>query len=150
MEAENTSSTQGSDQSGYIPVSPKTDTKKESTSIGTQNSSDKFGIQYIKPLIESLQDNLAFSAVLLNIIGYIIISSFGQMDNIGAYARYVIFLLLNFILYKFLGKNKIEIGFKNINLFLSIGFLILLFFILIEHNIFTLVYSNIVNIISKK
>ncbi len=149
MEAENTSSTQGSDQTGYIPVSPSTDSKG-STSTETQNSNDKFGIQYIKPLIESLQDNLAFSAVLLNIIGYIIISSFGHMDNIGAYVRYVIFLLLNFILYKFLGKNKIEIGFKNINLFLIIGILVLSVFVLVEHDIFILVYRSIVNIISKK
>lgn len=150
MEAENTSSTQGSDQAGYIPVSPTSDSKKGSTSTETQNSGDKFGLQYIKPLIESLQDNLAFSAVLLNIIGYIIISSFGHMDNVGAYVRYIIFLLLNFALYKFLGKNKIEIEFKNINMFLIIGILVLLIFVLIEHNIFMLAYSSIINMISKK
>lgn len=150
METENASPTQGSDQGGYIPVSSGVDSRNSPISAESKTSGDKFGLQYVRPLFESLQDNLAFSAILINIIGYIIISSFGHMDGIGNYVRYVIFLLLNFILYKFLGRDKLRVDFKNINLFLILGLLILLIFILIEHNIFILAGNYIADIITKK
>lgn len=149
MDSESTSPTQGSNQEGYIPVSSSADIRREPSTTEISER-DKFGIQYIKPLLESLQDNLAFTGVLTGIIGYIIISAFGHMDSMSAYFRYVIFLLLNFVLYKFLAKNRIEIDFKNINLFLILGFLTLLVFIIIEHNLFILTWNYVTDVFSKK
>lgn len=142
MIQESSQRTEGSTPEGYISVNPNTATKTGSQ-IETSQPNDRFGIQYISPLIKSLEENLSFTAILISIIGYIVISSFGHMDSIAKYFGYIGFLFGVFILYKLMGKNRIQIDidFKNINRILLAVTVILIGFFWIEHKV-TMIIQN--------
>jgi hypothetical protein len=65
-------------------------------------------------LLAYLESNFAFTVVLISVIGYIIIASFGEIDNLKKYLGYVIFLMMAFTVYKllkFFSENNNEINF---------------------------------------
>jgi len=151
MTQESSEPTQGSAAEGYIPVQSES-AQKTASQIETIQPNDKFGIQYISPLLKSLEENLSFTAILISIIGYIVISSFGHMDSIAKYLGYIGFLFGTFILYKLIGRNrlKIEFDFKNVNKVLFIVTTILVVFLMIEHNVFVTIQGYISSFVPKK
>ncbi len=71
-----------------------------STSAGASvNSEDKFGVRHLPGLFQYLEGHFAFSAALLSIIGYVVIAAFGQMQALGQYFGYIIFLAVVLFVY---------------------------------------------------
>lgn len=151
MTQENSQETKGSTTDVYIPVQSDVATKTGSE-IETPQPNDRFGIQHIPPLLKSLEENLSFTAILISIIGYIIISSFGHMDSVAKYLGYIGFLFGTFILYKLIGRNRvqIEVDFKNVNKVLVIVTCSLIIFLLIEHNVFITIQKYILSFLPRK
>lgn len=151
MTQENSQETKGSTTDVYIPVQSDVATKTDSQ-IETPQSNDIHGIQYISPLLKSLEENLSFTAILISIIGYIIISSFGHMDSVAKYFGYIVFLFGTFILYKLIGRNRVQIDvdFKNVNKVLVIVTSSLIIFLLIEHKVFITIQKYILSLVLKK
>ncbi len=151
MTQESSQETKGSTTDVYIPVQSDAATKTDSL-LETPLPNDRFGLRYISPLIKSLEENLSFTAILISIIGYIVISSFGHMDSVAKYLGYVGFLFGTFILYKLIGKNRIqiEIDFKNVNKVLFIVTITLVIFLLVEHSVFITMQNFILSLIPKK
>lgn len=143
--------TQGAIPGGFIPVTPPNE---------PETSADKGDEQYDKPwisqiprVLKSLEENFSFTAVLVGIIGYIVISALGHMDSVNKYFGYISFLLISFLMYKLLGRNKIKVeaDFKNINWFIFFGFIVMVGIFLIEHKIILMSASNfIISVFTKK
>ncbi len=63
----------------------------------------------------TVKDELAASALVISIVGYIIIAAFGELDAIRYYG-YIAFLFMSFALYKFAAKTiTIRIRIKQPN-----------------------------------
>lgn len=116
-------------------VAGEKDADTDSGSGGVSTSSeDKYGLRHVPRVVEMLEDRFAFTAVLFSIIGYIAVASFGHLENFGSYLRYLIFLTMMFILYKFLHLQRIELKqAEKINKLTLIVLIILALFIAIEH-----------------
>jgi type IV secretory pathway VirB2 component (pilin) len=70
------------------------------TSGGNSNESgDRFGFSHLPRLFQYLEGHFAFSAALLSIIGYVVIAAFGQMQALGQYFGYIIFLAIVLFVY---------------------------------------------------
>lgn len=95
------------------------------------NDEGNYGwVKHVPKLFETLEDRFPFTAVLVGIIGYIVIASFGHLEDFGSYLRYSVFLVVAFVLYKILYLQKIELRqIEKINKATLIGFIILVFII---------------------
>jgi len=91
----------------------------------------------IPKIFKELESNLPFTVMIVSIIGYILIASFGQMDSINKYFGYLLFLVLMFFGYKILKYNKFSfwkvITSKKVNRFLLILLIVSVIFILIQN-----------------
>jgi hypothetical protein len=151
MNSDNQQTQGATSPDGFIRVSSPESTNTSSTSE-QKESNDKFGIRQIPYVLQSMEQSFPFTAVLIGIIGYIVISSLGHMDSVAKYFGYILFLLLNFFVYRWLGANKIKIkiNFKEINWFFIWGFCLLSIFVLIEHNIIIYVFNFFHSILTYK
>ncbi|MFA5062202.1 MAG: hypothetical protein WC526_03580 [Patescibacteria group bacterium] len=88
---------------------------------------DPWGTRYWNGIFEKLEEKLPFTIVLLSLIGYVVISAFGQMNNLKKYGGYLLFLMLLFIFYKSQVKKNDRENKQNyrFNWFFIIGFIIL-------------------------
>lgn len=107
-------------------------TRTDNDSDVSRGEEDRYGFRHIPKLFETLENRFPFTAIVVGIIGYIVIASFGHMENFGSYLRYVIFLGSMFVLYKFLHLGKIELRqVEKINkLTLSVSVLLIIFIII--------------------
>ncbi len=90
---------------------------------------DNYGIQYVPSLLAHLEEKLPFTTMLVSLVGYIIISAFGQMSSLKRYLGYLGFLVLVYAFYKAqLPTTKIAFSAitKKINSFFIVGFFTLL------------------------
>jgi len=89
---------------------------------------DPWGTRYWNGIFEKLEEKLPFTIVLLSLIGYVVISAFGQMDNLKKYGGYLLFLILLFIFYKSQVKQSEQESKQNykFNWFFIVGFVVLL------------------------
>lgn len=102
-------STQGVSSKGFIPVEPD---KNEPTKTHEEPDSglsreDKYGIYGIPKAVKALEEHSAFTGPMLALVGYIIIAAFGRITNFADFERYVLFLVLIFVLYRIL-KMKLQ------------------------------------------
>ena len=89
--------TQGALADSFISIETKDDNKTQS-SVGTQGQ-DPWGVRNLPFLLEYLESRFTFFASLVSVVGYIIISAFGSMENIGQYFGYIFFLFLVYVFY---------------------------------------------------
>jgi amino acid permease len=98
---------------------------------------DHFGLSQIPRVLRSMEDQFPFTAVLLSIIGYVVISSFGQMNNGLKYLGYLFFLSISYFFY----RNSIKVeattektfNYRKINLVLAVICLVFLVVIIYDH-----------------
>jgi hypothetical protein len=126
---DNNNQTKGVDTNsqGFISVDSNSKTETKSSEF---LGGDNHGLRYIPTLIKSLEDHFSFTALLVSVVGYILISTFGKMDSVEKYFGYIIFLIFSFFLYKFLNSNM-KITFWN--KFFMYGFFILIILILLKY-----------------
>lgn len=89
----------------------------------------KYGAKFLK----DLESNLPFTVMLVSIIGYIVIASFGQMDSVRKYFGYLLFLFLMFCGYKALKIDFLKIIGEKINKIIWIIVIILVLFIIFQN-----------------
>ncbi len=120
------------DNNGTMGID-ETDSKNSSSSI--------YGdiLRQAPKFLEHLEKNLPFTVMIISIIGYIVIASFGQMDSVRKYIGYLLFLFLMFCGYKVLRGDflktitkKIKIT-KKINKILWFLILFLIIFIFFQN-----------------
>lgn len=98
----------------YITVGPgniettKSVNNKEPQPAWIADKAKEFG-----SLFYGLSEKVDFAALLVAVIGYIVISSFGGMKSVGEFWRYLIFLFLAFVLYKVVNFKGITISVDN-------------------------------------
>ena len=98
------------------------------------NGGDMYGIGHVPKVVAMLEDRFAFTSVLVGIIGDIIIASFGHLENFSDYLRYSVFLVVMFVLYKFLHLGRIELRqMDKINKITLASSIFLIAFIIVEH-----------------
>lgn len=108
-----------------VPVGTSSEGKPD---IGGPATGDPWGTRYWNGIFEKLEEKLPFTIVLLSLIGYVVISAFGQMDNLKKYGGYLVFLILLFIFYKSQAKKteqENKLNYKY-NWFFIAGFVVLL------------------------
>jgi len=117
-------STKGVDieSGGFI----STESNKKGETPSEFPGGDVHGFRYVPTLIKSLEDHFPFTALIVSIGGYIVISSFGGMSSIGEYLGYISFLFISFIFYKYLQSEERN---NKWNIFFGIG--CLMFFVLL-------------------
>lgn len=81
-------------------------------------------VRDVIPVMKSLEERLPFTAILLSILGYISIATFGQMNSTAKYIGYIIFLTISFLVYKFLTREIVEK--KSKDDFYKVGFYLLI------------------------
>ncbi|HUS60289.1 MAG TPA: hypothetical protein VMX76_02825 [Nevskiaceae bacterium] len=59
-------------------------------------------------LYKGMVENLQFTVLLVAVIGYIVVASFGEMKTIDQFLRYIVFLTIAFFLYKFVGLKDLN------------------------------------------
>ncbi|HSW36821.1 MAG TPA: hypothetical protein VLG37_00425 [Candidatus Saccharimonadales bacterium] len=75
---------------------------------------------------QTVREDLATSALVISILGYIVIAAFGQIDSIR-YFGYIFFLVFSFALYKFAAKTiSITVSKPNKYLAVALAFFIVL------------------------
>lgn len=109
----------------------KTEGFIEKETKGGSMASDvmKYGAKFLK----DLESNLPFTVMIVSIIGYIIIASFGQMDSVKKYFGYLLFLFLMFCGYKALKIDFFKIITEKVNKIIWFILLILIFFIIFQN-----------------
>jgi hypothetical protein len=98
------------DSKGFQPLDASNVKNETSTNIPDSGGTDRLGFRFIPPLINYLQDNFLFTAILLSIVGYIVIASFGGMETLGQYFRYILFLCLAFVVYGIAKLHRIALS----------------------------------------
>jgi hypothetical protein len=83
--------------------------------------------------IVALSEKVAFVGLIIAIVGYIIISSSGEMNSTGEYWRYIVFLFISFLFYKLFNIKTLPFKLEGINTRLMI-IIILLIIVLIVSN----------------
>lgn len=110
------------------------DAQEESTPAAAQV------LKYGKQFLQAVEDHPSTAAILLSVIGYILIATFGVM-RVTNFLMYLAFLAIVFFP---LWHPKIKSITKGINRLLLAGFFILLFTLIFEHR--SLIYSIFTNI----
>jgi amino acid transporter len=117
------------ENSGFVPATGGVaDKGTQSTSSSPPEVTKYDAIKYIPGVLGYLESKFSFTAILLSLIGYIVIAAFGQMNSVGKYFAYILFLLVLFSFYKYSereedfnseAKRKVSISY-----FLLIGFIV--------------------------
>ncbi len=136
-----TNQTTGVDTNPDSFISIDSSNKEKTQSVDFSGGGDSHGLRYVPTLIKSLEEHLSFTALLVSVIGYILISAFGKMDSIEKYFGYIAFLFFSFFFYKFL-KTNIKITFWN--KFFMCGFFILLIIFLLKFYTTIKLYLNFI------
>lgn len=139
-----TNQTTGVDTNPDSFISIDSNSKEKTQSVSDYGGGDNHGLRYVPTLIKSLEEHLSFTALLVSVIGYILISTFGKMDSIEKYFGYIAFLFSSFFFYKFLNSN-IKITFWN-KFFMYGFFTLLIIFLLKFHTLIKLSLSFIIKL----
>jgi len=129
------------------PFDEQTESFRKSTS---SNWSDMMKVA--PAFLVKLEENLAFTATLLSIVGYVVIAAFGQMDSLKKYFQYLLFLLFTFCIYKALKTEYFPKWYKKIKINkILLFFLIVFFLIIVGQNLNNIVafLNSIVSVVSK-
>ena len=105
------------------------------TGASSINGENKYDwIQHVPKVFATLEDRFPFTAALVGIIGYIVVASFGHLEDFGSYLRYAMFLIIVFVLYKFLYLQKIELRqAEKINKITLVSSIILIFIVIFAY-----------------
>jgi hypothetical protein len=95
-----------------------------------QMGNDPHGFGQVPGLIKALEEHLSFTILLVNVVGYVVIASFGGMNSLGQYLGYILFLSLSFVFYKILYSN---IKLKNSTLILTLILIVAVSIIIIQN-----------------
>lgn len=111
-------------------MSAESSPDKKTKSVNDNGGGDMHGMRFVPVVIQSLEEHFSFSVLLVSVIGYIVIASFGQMNNLWQFFGYLFFLITLLFFYKY---KSLETGnvIKKINRFLLIGFSLLLSIIIL-------------------
>jgi len=99
------------------------------------SSSSTYGdiLKQAPKFLKDLESNLPFTVMIISIIGYIVIASFGQMDSVRKYIGYLLFLFLMFCGYKVLRGDFLKAITKKTNKILWFLILVLIIFIFFQN-----------------
>lgn len=125
-----TNKTTGVDTNQDDFISIDSNSKEKTQLLDFPGGGDNYGFRHIPILIKFLEEHLSFTALLVSVIGYILISTFGKMDSIEKYFGYIIFLIFAFFFYKFL-NSSFKITFWN--KFFMYGFFIFIIIFLLKY-----------------
>lgn len=139
------SGTRDISKEGFVPITsntgkPTTVSEYPDTNLG----GDQHGIRYIPSIIDFLEKRFAFSAALISVIGYVIIAAFGEIQSMGQYLGYAIFLGIVLLVYKSNEMKKLHLVLSVVSVLLLIAIVILTWDKLVE------VYSYINHIFAMK
>jgi uncharacterized membrane protein len=155
MENEQTDSTQGANVSEKdTDIIQQAGVPSLDHTTADKSSSEKepwYAPSHFTGLIKSLTDNLSFTILFIAIVGYIIIASFKEMQTLDQFFRYIIFLGVSFMFYKFISMRDLNISF-NINkkgwFFIITYTLLVLYFIISNFNYVKSFIEFIIKLIS--
>lgn len=91
---------------GFQPITQQ-DGTGETIYTSSNENNDRFGVRYLPTLFQYLEEHFSFASSFLSIVGYVIIASFGQMQSVGQYVGYIIFLGLILFAYSSDKKDKV-------------------------------------------
>lgn len=132
------------DTSGFNDISQSQSGETKETANGNSD------FAYIKPILDYLEKNIAFSSILISIIGYIAIASFGGMQSVGQYLGYLFFLFIMFVFYCSLSSNKRFIKIVGKNFFLLVSMFLFLIIIIQNKSIVMNLSVKMVDILKYK
>ena len=115
--------------------------------VPTDTTNQIYGfLNNVPKLLKDVEsNNLAFTASLASLIGYIIIATFGHM-GFKDYLEYLLFLFILFCVYKF---SRIEKGKRIFDILLIIAIILLIIIISQNHNYIYTYLLKIYNIFNK-
>ena len=114
------------DKSGFMALEPgKEDIDRKTASITQKQMDWQSNIADASKFIyEGFKQDTILSLLFIGIVGYIVIATFGHLENIQSYLQYIFFLLGLGIFYKILKKEiKIDLKFLMISFSLLVGFI---------------------------
>lgn len=125
-----------SDTSGFKPVF----SSEKNPTLSKEEDAPQGQMKYLRDVpqvLQTLEERFPFTAIIISVVGYITIAAFGQMNSLGKYGGYILFLIFTFGIYKNLYWKKVsdteekksfyKIGFWIVSVITLICLIILLF-----------------------
>ncbi len=119
--------TRGAMSGEFQPLNQNEDDTSPDTEANTPKISvhDPLGVSHWPGFLKYLENNFAFSAALLSIIGYVVIAAFGAMASLGQYLGYILFVCGVVFVYNLNKRDKRWLYFFIIVCILLAGFIVI-------------------------